>query len=220
MATPYTPPPQDEERVQRERMAAIGRSFFDRGLAAGSSGNMSLRLGGGAILATPTGSSFGLLTPESLSLLAPNGALLAGPKPTKEVFMHLACYAARPDAGAVVHLHSTYATAFSCLSGLNPEDAVPTLTPYGLMRYGRVALSPYRTPGSPLLGEDMSRLMEKHRAVLLANHGMVVTGKDITAAAYNAEELEESCRLHFILSGREVNPISPADQEELLRTKA
>jgi 3-dehydro-4-phosphotetronate decarboxylase len=201
----------------RAAMVRIGHSLFARGLAAGASGNMSLRMDNGAYLMTPTGSSLGELTEDSLSVLSAEGQHLSGPKPTKEAHMHLAGYAARPSAGAVIHLHSPYATAYSCLMGLNPQDAIATITPYGLMRYGRVALAPYRTPGSPLLAQDMLDLMESHQAVLLSNHGSVVTGKDIASASYNVEELEESCRLYFILAKHPINNLNAEQQETLLR---
>lgn len=201
----------DEEYEARRRIVAAGLSFFQRGLAGGASGNMSCGLSDGRLLVTPTGVSLGALTPETLSLLDKSGALLSGPPPTKEVPLHLACYAARPDCGGVVHLHAPYATALSCCA------AVPAYTPYGLMRYGRVGRVPYSRPGGTALGEAVSRCMRHRAAALMANHGLLMTGSDITAAAHNADELEESCRLFFILQGQQPRLLSPEEQRELLR---
>lgn len=207
----------DEEYEARRRMAAAGLSFFQRGLAGGASGNMSCKLSDGRLLVTPTGVSLGALTPEILSLLDKGGVLLSGPPPTKEVPLHLACYAARPDCGGVVHLHAPYATALSCCAAGDPHDAVPAYTPYGLMRYGRVGRISYFKPGGSALGEAVSRCMRDHAAALMANHGLLMTGGDITAAAHNADELEESCRLFFILQGQQPRLLSPDEQRELLR---
>lgn len=213
------------ERSLREILCRIGRSFHARGLSGGASGNLSLRLpneangAGGGFLATPTGCSLGDLEPDKLSRLDAAGQHISGPKPTKEVFVHLACYEARPDCTAVVHLHSPYAVAWSCLADLNAEDAVPSLTPYGLMRYGRVALSPYRKPGSTALAEDMRRLIPQHKAVLLANHGAIVMGKDMAQAGDNMEELEASCRLALSLRGLPVRVLTQEEQQELLASK-
>lgn len=216
------------ERHYRESLCRIGRSFHARCLSGGASGNLSLRLpeeAGGGFLASPTGYSLGDLEPDKLSLLDAHGNYMAGLKPTKEIFVHLACYETRHDCGAVVHLHSPYAVAWSCLADLDATDAVPSLTPYGLMRYGRVALSPYRKPGSAALAEDMRTLMPQHKAILLANHGAIIVGNDIFQAADNMEELEASCRLALNLRGlpayaQVVRVLTHEEQEELLATKA
>lgn len=200
----------------RDVMCRIGRSFHARGLSGGASGNLSARLPGGGFLATPTGCSLGDLVPDGLSLLDGQGVHLDGPKPTKEVFVHLACYAARPDCGGIVHLHSPYAVAWACMADVDPADAVPPLTPYGLMRYGRVGLSPYRKPGSAALAEDMTAFMPRHKAVLLANHGAIVTGATLTQAADSMEELESCCRLALMLRGQPVRVLTPAEQDLLL----
>lgn len=209
-----------EEQNLREALAKAGQLFAARGMAPGTSGNMSARLPSGGFLVTPTGGSLGDLNSEKISLLDQNGEYVSGAKPTKEAPMHLACYAARPEAGAIVHLHSPMATAFSCLAGLDRNDAVPAYTPYGLMRYGRVGLCPYARPGSVELAKKVAEIMAEHKAALMANHGLIVTGKNLEAAVANAEELEESCRIYFTLSGHKAVMISCEDQEELLKSKA
>jgi ribulose-5-phosphate 4-epimerase/fuculose-1-phosphate aldolase len=189
------------EQGLREEICFWGKSMFDRGLTPGSSGNLSARLDDG-YLVTPTGSCLGTLDPVQLSKLDRAGRHVGGEKPTKETFLHLATYAARPNAGGVVHLHSTYATALSCLEDVDPADALARLTPYTMMLLGRVPIAPYAAPGSEALGEAVSEAMRGHSAVLLANHGPVVSAASFRSAVFAAEELEEAAHLMFILQDR------------------
>lgn len=191
------------EHADRADIARWGKSLFERGLTSGSSGNISVRLRDG-FLATPTNSCLGFLDPARLSRLDGEGRLLAGDPPTKELPLHLGFYRARSDATAVVHLHSTYATALSCLADTNSEDAIPPLTPYIVMRAGRVPLLPYVQPGS---SEAYRLIVERgadHSAVLFANHGPVVTGPSLAAAVYAIEEVEEAAKLLMITRGMKV----------------
>lgn len=188
------------ESLARERMVRFGRSLFQRGLTFGSSGNLSVRLDDGWLM-TPTNVALGDLDPGRLSKLAPDGRHLTGDPPTKEAFLHLAVYGARPGAGAVVHLHSTYSVAVSCLAELDPEDALPPITAYYVMRVGRLPLVPYHAPGDPLLAEAVGSRAAKHGAILLANHGPVVAGASLEAAVYATEELEETAKLYLLLRG-------------------
>jgi hypothetical protein len=135
------------ESALRESLCRWGRSLFERGLTAGSSGNLSARLTDG-FLVTPTNACLGFLEPDRLAKLDPDGQPISGDKPTKEVPLHLSFYRARPQAGGVVHLHSTYATLLSCLADADPANMIPPITPYVVMRVGRVPLIPYTHPGS------------------------------------------------------------------------
>jgi ribulose-5-phosphate 4-epimerase/fuculose-1-phosphate aldolase len=202
------------EASLRESMCALGRSLFDRGLTAGSSGNLSARLDDGFLL-TPTGSSLGRLDPARLSKLDADGKLVSGDPPTKEAFLHRALYLARPGAGGVVHLHSTHAAAVSCLAGLDPDDALPPLTPYFVMKIGRLPLVAYHRPGDPRLGEVIRGLAARRSAVLLANHGPVVSGASLDDAANAAEELEETAKLFLLLRGQPVRALTPEQIDEL-----
>lgn len=186
------------------QLTVAGRSLFDRGRTHGSTGNLSLRLPDGRLLVTPTGASLGGLDPGALSVLDRAGRHLAGPRPTREAFLHAAVLRARPGAGAVVHLHSTHAVAVSCLADVDPADALPPLTAYYRMRVGRLPLLPYHAPGDPALGPLAARTAADHRAFLLANHGPVVAGRTLAEALDAAEEVEETARLHLLLHGREV----------------
>lgn len=204
------------ETKLRERICAFGRSLFERGLTFGSSGNISVRLEDG-FLTTPTNVSLGDLDPARLSKLDAEGRHVAGDRPTKETFLHLGMYRRRKDAGAVVHLHSTWSVAVSCLADIDPEDVLPPITAYYVMRVGKLPLVPYHPPGDPALGPAVEALADRHRAVLLANHGPVVAGSDLETAVWSIEELEETAKLYFILRDRPVRLLTAAQVAELRR---
>ena len=189
------------ERELREQMAMHGRSLFERGLTAGSSGNLSVRLGGD-ILLTPTNSCLGRLDPDRIAKLDAEGRHVSGDKPSKEAPLHLAVYGARPKDRAIVHLHSTYSVAVSCLAEVDPKDVLPPITAYYVMRVGRLPMVPYFAPGAPKLAVEVGKQARTARALLLANHGPVVAGKDLDAAVSAAEELEETARLFLLLRGQ------------------
>ena len=204
----------------REQICAFGRSIFDRGLTAGSSGNISVRLPdacGGGWLMTPTNASLGSLDPARLSKIAPDGRLLSGDKPTKEQPLHTAVYAARNAANAIVHLHSHHSVAVSVLRDIDPECVLPPLTAYYVMRVGRLPLVPYFRPGDPAVAPVIGRLAAEATAVLLANHGPVVSADSLEAAVYATEELEETARLFLTLYGKPVRGLDDAQIEELRR---
>jgi ribulose-5-phosphate 4-epimerase/fuculose-1-phosphate aldolase len=206
------------ENGAREAMARFGRSLFARGYSCGTSGNLSVRLGaGGGYLMSPTNISLGELNPAELSKLDSNGAHVAGPPPTKETWLHLAMYKSRPHDGAVVHLHSTYATALSCLADRPEGDVLPAITPYVVMRVGRVARVPYSRPGDQAVSATISALAVSHRALLLANHGPVVSGPSLDAAVASAEELEETAKLFFVLADRPHRLLDATQIDELRR---
>jgi len=198
----------------REKMIVHGKSLFDRRYTCGGSGNMSARLADG-VLVTPTNSCLGRLEKDRISKLDGDGKLISGDPPSKEWFLHLAIYRARPDAGAVVHLHSPHAVAVSCLNGLNSDNVLPPLTPYFVMRIGRLPLVPYYPPGDPGLAEAAGRVAGRCRGVLLAHHGTVVSGKDLDDAVYNAEELEETARLFLVLRNENYAVLNHDAVEEL-----
>ena len=206
-----------DERAAREEMVRLCRSLFDRGFSVGTAGNVSVRLDD-EVLMTPTNVRLGDLEPDRIAKIDPQGRHVSGDSPTKEVFLHQAFYATRPQAGAVVHLHSTWATALSCLSDTDPEDCVPPLTPYVVMRVGRVAMVPYVTPGDPRTGELIRALNGRFAAVLLANHGPVVSGKTLFSAVAAAEELEETAKLLIALKGMKANLLTPEQVLELQTT--
>lgn len=203
------------ESELREQICQVGKSIFDRSLTHGSTGNLSVRLPDGWLL-TPTGSSLGRLEPERLTKLDPDGQYRSGDPPTKETFLHLSMYRERPGLGAVVHLHSSHSVAVSVLAEINPDDVLPPFTAYYVMRVGRLPLVPYYPPGDPALAEAVGRYASRHHALLLANHGPIVGGSDLLAAADAAEELEETAKLYLMLRGESTRPLSP-EQVRALR---
>ncbi|HEY0648811.1 3-oxo-tetronate 4-phosphate decarboxylase [Phenylobacterium sp.] len=198
----------------REDIVRLARSLFERGFSVGSAGNISAAVDDG-ILVTPTNSCLGFLDPERLSKVGHDGRHISGDGPSKEFFLHSAFYETRPGIGAVVHLHSTHATALACLSDTDPDDCIPPLTPYVVMRVGRVKLVDYVRPGDAKMGDAIRALRGEYGAVLLANHGPVVTGKDLSSAVSAAEELEETAKLLVLLRGLPVRMLSKENVAEL-----
>lgn len=194
-----------EEARLRELVCELSRSIFDRGLTGGASGNVSVRLPDGGLLVSPTGTSLGRLDPARLSRFDESGRHIGGDAPTKEMPLHAAFYETRgAKAGAVVHLHSTHSVALSMLPDTDPDNVLPPLTPYSIMRLGKVKLLPFFRPGDAAMGEAIRGLAGRRSAVLLANHGPVVAAKDLEAAVYAMEELEETARLALLTRG--LNP--------------
>jgi ribulose-5-phosphate 4-epimerase/fuculose-1-phosphate aldolase len=197
------------ETQLRETICAIARSLFERGLTHGSTGNISARTADGGLLVSPTGTSFGRLDPARLSLFDASGRWLSGDPPTKEMPLHTAFYDTRSTAGAVVHLHSTHAVALSMLPETDPDDFLPPLTPYAIMKLGRVKLLPFFLPGDAAMGEAVRGLAGRRSAVMLANHGPVVAARDVEGASAAIEELEETARLTLLLRGMQPRMLTP-----------
>lgn len=208
----------NSEARLREEICALAASLFARGLTHGSTGNISARTEDGGLLVSPTGTSFGRLDPGRLARFDPSGRLIDGDKPTKEMPLHSAFYETRRSAGAVVHLHSCHSVALSLLPGQDPDDFLPPLTPYAIMQLGKVALLPFFLPGDPAMGDAVRGLAGRRAAVMLANHGPVVAGKDVAAACNAIEELEATARLALILRGAPARALSP-DQISKVVTK-
>lgn len=202
----------------REQICLLGKSLFDRGLTVGSSGNISARTDEGNWLMTPTNSCLGRLDPARLSLVDAQGKLLGGDKPTKESFLHLSMYSERPDAGAVVHLHSTHSVAVSVLADIDKNEPIPPITAYYVMKIGKLKLLPYYAPGDMSLANAVREVAAKHHAILLANHGPIVAGKSLESAVYACEELEETAKLFLLLRPNRMN-ILDADQIAELQVK-
>ncbi|MBA8837844.1 3-oxo-tetronate 4-phosphate decarboxylase [Ochrobactrum sp. RH2CCR150] len=206
-----------EEAKLRETICLMAKSIFDRGLTGGSSGNISARLSDGRLLVTPTGSSFGNLDPSRLSLFDQQGNFIGGDKPTKEMPLHAAFYETRAaKTGAVVHLHSCHSVALSMLPDVDPDNMLPPLTAYSIMKLGKVKLLPYFIPGDPAMGDAIRGLAGKRSAVMLANHGPVVAAKDLEAAVYAVEELEETAKLAMLTRGLKPNMLTEAQIRQIV----
>ncbi|WP_137130726.1 3-oxo-tetronate 4-phosphate decarboxylase [Rhizobium sp. FY34] len=208
-----------EETRLRDDICRMAKSLFDRGLTGGSSGNISARLSDGRLLVTPTGTSFGSLDPARLSLFDADGHLASGDKPTKEMPLHAAFYETRPaKTGAVVHLHSCHSVALSMLPDVDPDNMLPPLTAYSIMKLGKVKLLPYFIPGDSAVGDAIRGLAGRRSAVMLANHGPVVAAKDLEAAVYAVEELEETAKLALLTRGMNPRLLNFAQVAEIVRT--
>ena len=204
------------ENALRDEICELGRSMFGRGLTHGSTGNISARCDDGWLL-TPTGSNLGRLDPARLAKLDWQGELIAGDQPSKESFLHLAMYQERERSRAVIHLHSTHSVAVSVLDGIDPADALPPLTAYYVMRIGSLPLVPYYAPGDLQLAQAVRGFAGRHHALLLANHGPVVAGSSLAAAADAVEEIEATARLYLLLQGRSLRPLTPGQVADIHR---
>ncbi len=202
---------------RRDEVCRVGQSLFQRGLTSGSTGNISVRTPDGGWLMTPTNVSMGTLDPARLSLFDADGRFVSGDAPTKEAFLHFSMYGERADAAAVVHLHSSHSTAVSIMADIDPEDVLPPLTAYYVMRVGRLPLVPYFAPGDPALADAVRGLAGRHHAMLLANHGPVVAGTSLANAQYAAEELEETAKLFLMLQNHAKRVLTPEQVADLRR---
>ncbi|MEE9322499.1 MAG: aldolase [Granulosicoccus sp.] len=200
----------------REHICLLAKSLFDRGLTGGSSGNISARTGDGGLLVSPTGTSFGRLDPARLSRFNAVGELTAGDKPTKELALHTAFYDTRSSAAAVVHLHACHSVAWSMMPGVDEDNFLPPLTPYSIMKLGKVKLLPFFLPGDPAMSDAVRGLAGKRSAVMLANHGPVVAAKDVEAACNAIEELEDTARLAMLMRGFDPRMLSPEQVNKLV----
>ena len=200
----------------RERIARFGKSIYERGLTAGSTGNISVMIDDGWLM-TPTGSSLGDLDPARISKLDRSGNHVSGDEPTKEAFLHHSVYSVRPNSRAIVHLHSTHSVAVSCMRDVDHDNVLPPLTAYHVMRVGKLPLIPYFPPGDRALAKAVEMQAADHHAILLANHGPVVAGATLEDAVHAAEELEETAKLHLLLEGKAVSLLTKQQVEELTK---
>jgi ribulose-5-phosphate 4-epimerase/fuculose-1-phosphate aldolase len=199
-----------------EDLCDTAASFYQRGYAFGSTGNLSLRIGD-ELWITPTGESLKALAPDKLACVDMEGQSRNKNRPSKEFPFHLAVYRQREDARAIVHLHSTYAVALSCLESFDPLKPLPPLTPYYFMRVAPLAVLPYFRPGSTALAEAVERAAPHHHCMLLRNHGLICSGSSLSEAVDRTEELEQTARLYFLLRGEKVRHLTVDEIEELKR---
>ena len=186
--------PQSEQEL-REEMVRIGRMMSDRGWIAASDGNISARLPGGRILVTPAGACKGMLVAGNPIVCNLDGKKVDGEgKPSSEIHMHLTIYQMREDVSAVVHAHPPTSTGFAAAG----RDLNLGLLPEVIVGLGSVPLAPYGTPGTPALGESLLPYVERHDAVLLANHGAVAWGQDLMQAFFRMEKVEHFARVTLV----------------------
>lgn len=193
----------------REAVVTAARRLATRGLSPGSSGNISVRVGD-RVLITPTGIGMSDLRPGDLAVAPlPEGDAESG-RPSKELPLHRAVYAARPDAAAVVHLHAPYSTALSCLA-----EQAPWLTPYQVTKVGPLPRVPYALPGSAELAAAVAAVSGQAPCLLLANHGSIAAADSLASAVDTAEEIEAAAQLVLTLRGLPFEGLTVTQVSEL-----
>lgn len=205
----------DESRI-REQICATGASLYQRGYTVGAAGNISARLHDGWLI-TPTDACLGRLDPAELSKVDAGGQWVSGAKPSKTLVLHRGIYGNDGDAGAVIHTHSTHLVALT-LSGVWREDEVlPPITPYQVMKVGRIPLIRYRRPGDPQAAAEVAALAGQVRGALFERLGPVVWERSVEQASHVLEELEETARL-WLMTHPRPQPLDAAAIDELRTT--
>ncbi len=221
------------EDLARAEICRVGRSLFERGYVHATAGNISVRLTDGFLI-TPTDACLGTLVPERLARLDLEGRQIAGDRGSKTIQLHRRIYAATEAAGrparCVIHTHSTHLVACSLLAdatgGALVEDAelLPPITPYFVMKVGRVPHIAYQRPGAPEAAEAVAQAIARHaeagrmlQAVMLARLGPNVWHDSPAAAMAVLEELEETARL-WLLTGARPAPLDAARIDVLHQT--
>ncbi|MGF0238999.1 aldolase [Rhodococcus sp. IEGM1300] len=201
------------ENALREEICTVGRSLYERGYTVGTAGNISARLADGWLI-TPTDASLGNLDPARIAKVATDGSWVSGDKPSKTLALHRQIYDHNPQAQGVVHTHSTHLVALTLAGVWSQDNILPPITPYQVMKVGRVPLINYERPGAPGVAQQVARLASQVRAVMLERLGPVVWESSISKASHVLEELEETARLWLMTQPRPA-PLSDAAIEEL-----
>ncbi len=205
----------DESRI-REQICATGASLFQRGYTVGAAGNISARLHDGWLI-TPTDACLGRLDPAELSKVDAGGQWVSGAKPSKTLVLHRGIYGNDGEARAVIHTHSTHLVALT-LSGVWREDEVlPPITPYQVMKVGRIPLIRYRRPGDPQAAAEVAAQAAQVRGALFVRLGPVVWERSVELASHVLEELEETARL-WLMTHPRPQPLDAAAIDELRTT--
>lgn len=208
------------ETEAREEICRVGRSLFERGYVHATAGNISMRLDHGFLI-TPTDACLGTLQPQRIAYVNSAGETLCGERPSKTLALHRRVYAAEPGAHCVLHTHSTHLVALTLAGVWRPDSIVPPITPYVVMKLGRVPLVPYHRPGDPAVGAlvaaQVAAAREQGRtlrAVMLDRLGPLVWHASPAEAMAALEELEETARLWLLCQPRP-EPLDAAQLDEL-----
>ena len=204
------------ESTLREEICRIGAALFNRGYTVGSSGNISARLTDGWLI-TPTDACLGMLDPAQLSKVGTDGQQISGARASKTLALHRNVYENNAQANAVVHTHSTNLVALSLAGVWKPEDVVPPITPYYVMKVGHVPVIPYHRPGDPSVAAQIAGLASRVRGVLLERLGPVVWHDSVSNAAFALEELEETAKL-WLMMQRQGKALPDEAIDELCQT--
>lgn len=205
-----------DEQTARREIVRVGQLMYERSYVVSSDGNVSVRLDDGRIVATPTMTSKGRMTEDSLAVTNIEGKALNERKASSELAMHLLIYRERADVKAVCHAHPPNGTAFA-VAGLAIDQ--PILSEV-ILTLGCVPLADYGTPSTDELTEAMRPLVKRHNALLMANHGAVAYGADLWQAFDRLETLEHTAKIAILsrLLGGSRN-LSPAAIEKLINVR-
>ncbi len=197
----------------RKEICVIGQSLYERGYTVGSAGNISVRLDDGWLI-TPTDACLGRLTPYEISKVNLEGVWVSGSKPSKTLELHRKIYDKNPSANSVIHTHSTYLVALTLTGVWSENTIIPPVTPYQVMKVGRIPLIKYRRPGSPEVAAEIALLANTVRGVMLERLGPVIWESSISRASLALEELEETAKLWHLTSPKPT-ALSDKSLEEL-----
>jgi L-fuculose-phosphate aldolase len=183
-----------DEQTARREIVRVGELMYQRGYVVSSDGNLSVRLADGRVVATPTQTSKGRMTADSLAVTDLAGQPLNDRRASSELAMHLLIYRERPDVRAVCHAHPPHGSAFA-VAGLAIDQ--PILSEV-ILTLGCVPLAEYGTPSTGELTDAMLPLVKNHNALLMANHGAVAYGADIWQAFDRLETLEHTAKIAIL----------------------
>jgi ribulose-5-phosphate 4-epimerase/fuculose-1-phosphate aldolase len=205
----------DESRI-REQICATGASLFQRGYTVGAAGNISARLEDGWLI-TPTDACLGRLDPAELAKVDAGGQWVSGAKPSKTLVLHRGIYGNDGEARAVIHTHSTHLVALTLAGVWREDEVLPPITPYQVMKVGRIPLIRYRRPGDPQAAAEVAALAGQVRGALFERLGPVVWDRSVEQASQVLEELEETARL-WLMTHPRPQPLDAAAIDELRTT--
>lgn len=179
---------QNEFEIKKQ-ICDIGKRIYNRNMVAANDGNISVKLNDHEFLCTPTGVSKGFMTPEYICKVDENGNVIQankGFKPSSEIKMHMRVYAKRPDVGAVVHAHPTFATSFA-IAGI---PLTQPIMPEAVIALGCVPIAEYGTPSTMEIPDNVEKYLPYYDAVLLESHGALTWSTDLLAAYHKMESVE------------------------------
>ncbi len=205
----------------RDEICRVGQSLFARGYVHATAGNISVRLDDGGFLITPTDACLGTLDPARLARVDAAGVHLSGDRASKTLALHRRIYAAATGARCVLHTHSTHLVALTLQGVWHPDDVLPPITPYFVMKVGHVPLIPYHRPGDPHVADRVADAIAARaqagtplRAVLLDRLGPTVWHASPAEASAVLEELEETARL-WLMARPQPAPLTAEQLAEL-----
>ena len=211
-----------DEARQREEICRVGASLYARGYVHATAGNISARLDDGFLI-TPTDACLGFLDPARLSKVDASGNAVSGDPASKTLALHRRIYEADTTARCVIHTHSTHLVALTLAGVWKPDDILPPVTPYYVMKVGHVPLIPYHRPGDPQVAERVAAAIAEGaargvpiRAVMLDRLGPNVWHDAPATASAVLEELEETARV-WLASGRSADPLDDNQIDALRR---